>query len=581
VYQTAISIADAVGRISRRELVLPAIQREFVWSPEQIQNLWDSLLRDYPIGSFLFWKVPEAVQPEVRLYDFVTDFDVRSPHNLEIRPLIGTPIVAVLDGQQRLSAINLGLRGSYRSKMPRKRWDNPDAFPIKRLYLRLDEEVQNPGDDDAEYDFRFLDDAEAATRGEAGELWFPLNRALGMNPAGIEYVKWLQEHERADDEKCLERLHGLVTVVNQTPTISHYEEHSDSLDHVLNIFIRVNSGGTQLAFSDLLLSLAIAEWATRDARKAINELQDDMNRVGSGFEFGRDRILKAALVLSDFENIKFRADNFRSRNMREIEERWDEIRGALLLAVQLVDRLGFDQTTLRAGNAVIPLAYYLSRRTHNESYLTADAYLEDRRTIQGWLASSFIRAGYWTGAVDPILLEVREAVKSSSGAFPIDEIEARVRRRTGKTSLFDADEIDELLDVTYGDWRSRVILTLMFPAGGWGSTGSIDHLHPQSAFTRSAMESRGLSAEARAEQQQRSQMLPNLQLTHLLPNQEKGKKPLDDWLAAFGPVERASRENEYLLSGLPTAIDSFEEMFEARRERLRERLLSVLGVPSA
>lgn len=580
MYQTAISLGDAVSRISRRELLLPAIQREFVWGPDQIQNLWDSLLRDYPIGAFLFWRIPEALRSEVRLYDFVTDFDVRSPHNTEVKPPISGSTIAVLDGQQRLSAINIGLRGSYRSKLPRLRWNNPDAFPITRLYLRLDAVNQEAGDDDSLYEFRFLSEAQATERHASSELWFPVNQALGMNPAGIEYVRWLQSNSAGDNEAALASLHALVTAVNQTPTVSHYEETSDSLDHVLNIFIRVNSGGTQLAFSDLLLSLAIAEWSSRDARRSINELQDEMNRIGGGFRFGRDRILKAALVLADFENIKFRAENFRSRNMKEIEERWDEIRSSLLLAVRLVDRLGFDSTTFRAENALIPIAYYLLRRGYEESYLESDSQLDDRRRIHRWLASSFLRPGYWTGAVDPILVEIRDAVKISGAGYPVGDIEERVRKRTGKSTEFEGDDLEELLDVRYGDWRCTVLLRLIFGGNNWRSTGSIDHLHPQTSFRRAALEARGLSAEERARQQERAQMLPNLQLTQLLPNQEKGKRSLEEWLSEFGSEERVRREREYLLDNLPTGIEDFDRFFEGRRARMRERLASVLVLRS-
>ena len=56
-FQTPITIGKALGSIERREYVLPAIQREFVWWPEQIECLFDSLMRGYPIGSFLFWMV--------------------------------------------------------------------------------------------------------------------------------------------------------------------------------------------------------------------------------------------------------------------------------------------------------------------------------------------------------------------------------------------------------------------------------------------------------------------------------------------------------------------------------------------
>jgi uncharacterized protein with ParB-like and HNH nuclease domain len=56
-FQTPITIRDALDRIHRHDYVLPAIQREFVWKPEQIARLFDSLMQGYPIGSFLFWSV--------------------------------------------------------------------------------------------------------------------------------------------------------------------------------------------------------------------------------------------------------------------------------------------------------------------------------------------------------------------------------------------------------------------------------------------------------------------------------------------------------------------------------------------
>ena len=56
-FQTPITIYKALGSIECSEYVLPAIQREFVWEPPKIVRLFDSLMRGYPIGSFLFWQV--------------------------------------------------------------------------------------------------------------------------------------------------------------------------------------------------------------------------------------------------------------------------------------------------------------------------------------------------------------------------------------------------------------------------------------------------------------------------------------------------------------------------------------------
>jgi hypothetical protein len=53
-YQTAITVKTTLDRIWKHDYVLPAIQREFVWNPEQICKLFDSLMQGFPVGSFLF-----------------------------------------------------------------------------------------------------------------------------------------------------------------------------------------------------------------------------------------------------------------------------------------------------------------------------------------------------------------------------------------------------------------------------------------------------------------------------------------------------------------------------------------------
>jgi uncharacterized protein with ParB-like and HNH nuclease domain len=105
-------------------------------------------------------------------------------------------------------------------------------------------------------------------------------------------------------------LFKLHSVIHTTPIISYYLEQSKELDKVLNIFIRVNSGGTTLSYSDLLLSFATAQWDQKDAREEINNFVDEINEIGRGFNVNKDFVLKACLVLSDFSDISFKVDNF-------------------------------------------------------------------------------------------------------------------------------------------------------------------------------------------------------------------------------------------------------------------------------
>ena len=81
--------------------------------------------------------------------------------------------------------------------------------------------------------------------------------------------------------------------------VHYYQEESADLERVLNILHRVNSGGTILSYSDLLLSLATAQWKDRDARRDINDLIDDLNDLGQGFNISKELVLKAGGALGE------------------------------------------------------------------------------------------------------------------------------------------------------------------------------------------------------------------------------------------------------------------------------------------
>jgi len=96
-----------------------AIRREFVWSVEQIEKLFDSLMRGYPIGSFLFWQIDPQSLDDFRFYRFMDRYHQRDHRHNEPIDLVGKhSVTAVLDGQQRLTALNIGLKGWYAYKLP-------------------------------------------------------------------------------------------------------------------------------------------------------------------------------------------------------------------------------------------------------------------------------------------------------------------------------------------------------------------------------------------------------------------------------------------------------------------------------
>src|SRR5579872_3358626 len=100
-----VRIRDVISA-TNKDYFLPAIQREFVWEPDQIERLFDSILGDYPIGSFLFWKVDEKNKEEWTTFEFIRQFDKEHPNNPEANLKgIARDIYLILDGQQRITSL--------------------------------------------------------------------------------------------------------------------------------------------------------------------------------------------------------------------------------------------------------------------------------------------------------------------------------------------------------------------------------------------------------------------------------------------------------------------------------------------
>ena len=129
-FQTPVTVGEILQGIHRKEYLLPAIQREFVWDADQVRRLVDSLMRGYPIGSFLIWKVSHETASSYAFYDFLTDYHARD-HPYATRAVVpaGQSILAVLDGQQRLTALNIAVYGSLAVKKKYAWWNSTDAFP--------------------------------------------------------------------------------------------------------------------------------------------------------------------------------------------------------------------------------------------------------------------------------------------------------------------------------------------------------------------------------------------------------------------------------------------------------------------
>lgn len=577
-YETALKISDVVNSIHKKKYLLPAIQREFVWNTYQIERLFDSIMRNYPISSFLFWQVDKENVNDYEFYEFLREFHERDRrHNSKADVRGEEGITAILDGQQRLTSIYIALKGSFAEKLPRKRWDNDLAYPKKKLYLNL---VGKSEDSELEYDFTFLTDEEAS-KNDGSSYWFRVGDILNLKEPG-EVNSYLirnqifQNYTSEQAEFANNALFKLHNVIHITPLISYYKEQSQSLDKVLNIFIRINSGGTVLSYSDLLLSIATAQWEEKDAREEIIKFVDEINDIGGGFNFNKDFVLKSSLVINEFSDFAFKVDNFNKANMLKIEQNWEALTSAIRIAVKLVSSFGYNRETLTSTNAIIPIAYYLYKIGATDSYPTSTRNLADKEKIKKWLILSLVKRAF-SGQPDNVLRPIRKIILENHDNFPTELIIDKFKGTT-KSLLFSTEDIENLTDYKYGQGFTFSILSLLYPQLDYSNQFHIDHIFPKSLFTKAKLRKRGISEEDIETFYDRFNYIGNLQLIGAIPNIEKKDIEFKIWLNKIYPDQRNQDQFKevHYIPNIELDFENFIEFFEERKKLLIAEFSKIL-----
>jgi uncharacterized protein with ParB-like and HNH nuclease domain len=562
-----ISIKEAIDSVHKKDYLLPAIQREFVWDTYQIERLFDSLMRDYPISSFLFWEVEKKNIKNYQFYEFVREYHERdNTHNPKANIDGESGITAILDGQQRLTSLYIGLKGTYAYKLPRKRWDNDSAFPKRKLCLNL---VAPSKDGDLEYDFQFLTKKEYKQNDES-HVWFVVGDILNLTEA-VDVNDYLLENDISELGKekfrhANKTLFKLYEVIQKNRSINFFLEKDESLDKVLNIFIRVNSGGTQLSYSDLLLSIATAQWKEKDAREEIISFVDEVNSIGDGFNINKDFVLKNCLVLSGFKDIAFKVDNFNQENMLAIEKQWDGITKAIKSSVILLSCLGYHRDTLTSNNALIPIATYLYKIGSPDNFSESSKYESDRQKIFKWLVMVLLKRTF-SGQPDNVLRPIREVINNSEDGFPFNEIIAKLKGGT-KAISFDNDEIENLLYYQYAQAYTYSVLAFIYPSLDFRNKFHQDHIFPKKLFTAKRLKKRGIADDDIEFYLDNYNYLANIQLLEGVPNQEKSGTDFDVWIKEKYPNkdDRKAYMKRNYIPDIDLSLENFKEFIEEREK---------------
>jgi hypothetical protein len=288
------SITALLNQIRQGEVVLPDLQRDFVWKEEQIRLLLDTILRGYPFGALLLWNTQFL---EVPYRDFVQDYTSGQTHTAKLKS-VGKSMRMVLDGQQRLQSLYLAIHGTYDG---RRVCFNITSGP------KATEVAAGGVDDDGtgrNYQFAFWSDSDANRPKRhvrvADIVGWPPKREEEEIDKVIEAIP-LQGAEASVARSNLRSLRRAVSQSDLLPVEIVDEDviNADqalALDEVLDIFVRVNSGGTKLTRSDLMFSLIKTRWS--GARSAFDGLVRDVNPDGH-LPIDKDFVIRGLLMVSD------------------------------------------------------------------------------------------------------------------------------------------------------------------------------------------------------------------------------------------------------------------------------------------
>jgi hypothetical protein len=304
--------------------------------------------------------------------------------------------------------------------------------------------MQEVDDIENKYKLQFITDDELKENAKE-ENWFLVSKILDMSLSDMTNYS-IENKLSSLGIEILSKLYDLVN----SRIINYYLETSSDIDKVLNIFVRINSGGTHLGYSDLLLSIATANWKNSNAREEINELLESINNISEGFKITKDFILKTALFLLN-RDMKFKVANFTNEAMQDIEENWDKIKFALKEAFIFLAENGFYAKNMISNYPASIVAYFIFK------YGT-DLLDKSNQEIIKFINISMLK-GLFSSNLDGVLSSLRKVIDSKK-AFKLKDIDAQLP--FNKKLSFNNQNIKSLLYVKDTQKSFLLILSVLY-----------------------------------------------------------------------------------------------------------------------
>ena len=557
---SSITIYEALENIRNGKYVMPAFQRQYVWSMEQIEKLWDSILLDYPIATFLFWHVSDDnVSWDTYFCNFLEEvtFDSRKQAdsiNYKLSSInLNITDTAVLDGQQRLTSLFLSLFGHALIKQKYARKKSTGGTIVKLLIelnkhkLTVDEEEYNS----KKFDIRFTD--------KVGKL----------SPTQFEIKEIL--NEKFQDEKTREQaiedaiinvpvdskdyargiLLKLYNKIFVEKLIRYTEIQDMKQDDALEMFVRFNSGGKALKKHEITMSILEAYWPS--AKEEFGKLLS-----GSYEGFGSDFVIRSALMLYG-DVVK---SNINKEIAEELKNNWQEFRKALKCLDEVLKDMKIEVNRFsNSWNVLLPIIYFIYYNSEYENNLDG---------IKAYLIRAVLFTYFQSGTTSK-LQQMKSNINDNDYEITIDMLEQMndLRVTDGK--------IDDIINSEKG---SRVAGEALYFLGiDWLNRNfkyEQDHLHPYERFDSTKPLS--VSKDDWRRWRSNRNRLPNLQLLEGRSNASKNDMRLVDFYNDMNDEQKSKFCKEaFIPEGVSLELEHFEEFYEQRKTLLISKIRHLLG----
>lgn len=555
----SVTIYEAMQNIKSGKYVMPAFQRQYVWSMEQIEKLWDSILLDYPIATFLFWHVDDDnVTWDTYFCTFLSSvtFDSRKQAdstNYELTNIdVRTTDTAVLDGQQRLTSLFLSLFGDAYIRQKHARRSNGGGLVTKLLIelnknkLDVDEEEYNS----KKYDIKFSEKVGrlSPTQFEVKNILHPKFQEEESRKKAIEEaIANVPADSKEYARGLLEKLYNKIFVEK---LVRYAEIHDMKQDDALEMFVRFNSGGKALRKSEITMSILEAYWPS--AKTEFGKVL-----VDSYSSFGSDFIIRSALMLYG-DVVK---SNISKQIAEELKNNWSEFKKALRNLEEVLKSIKVDVSRFsNSWNVLLPILYLIYWNTNYRNCING---------IRAYLLRAILFTYFQSGTTGK-LQQMKSYINDYDYEITVDMLDqiTDLRVTDGKIE-----------DIVNSEKGSRVAGEALYYLNlDWTNRNfnyEQDHLHPYDRFDGSKPLT--VSMDDWRRWRGNRNRLPNLQLLEGRSNGSKNAMRLVDYYNDMNDEQKALFRKQALIpDGVSLELDHFDEFYDARKDILVQRIRELL-----